>query len=74
MDAVVPAAQLSPLRATYCGMEYGPMLRAGRSTVGFFRDLAPLMAREHDIRYPTELERLMTERLDGLATSAPPTM
>ncbi len=72
VDLVVPAERLSPLRATYCGLEYGPMLGAGRSTVGVFREIAPLMAQAHGIRYPVELERLMTERLDGLATSAPP--
>lgn len=71
VDLTVPAGQLAPLQATYCPLEYGPMLQAGRVIVRVFRDLAPALARSHGIRYPAELERLMIERLDQLDTRGP---
>jgi hypothetical protein len=47
-------------------MEPGPMLQAGRAILRFYQDVAPPLARTHGITYPTELERVMVERLERL--------
>ena len=69
VDAALPAERLAPLRATYCPLEYGPMLQAGRGILGVYREVAPALAAGHGIRYPVELERLMTARLDHLGAA-----
>jgi predicted nucleotidyltransferase len=72
VDKAVPANRLSPLHATFVPMEQGPMLEAARAIVGFYRDLAPAMARTHGLSYPAELERLILARMDDLGTAAAP--
>ena len=43
------------------------MLEAGLDILGFYRERAPRVAREHGVTYPAELERLMSGRLEELA-------
>lgn len=66
VEQALPVEQLSPLQATYCPLEHGAMLQAGRTIVRFYRDLAPLLARTHGIAYPDALERVMIDRLEQL--------
>ena len=66
VELVVPAEQMAPLAATCCPLAYGPMLAAGRTLLQVFRDVAPALAREHGMRYPTELDRLLSDRLTRL--------
>jgi predicted nucleotidyltransferase len=66
LDQAISTTALSGLEATFCPMERGAMLRAGRDIVGFYRGIAPRVARAHGLTYPLELERLMSGRLDAL--------
>jgi len=66
VDLVVPAERLAPLQDTFCPLAYAPMLQAGRVILHVFQDLAPALARRHNIPYPAELERLIVDRLDQL--------
>jgi hypothetical protein len=66
VEQVLPAEQLSPLAATYCPLERGAMLQAGRIVVRFYQQLVPLLAQTHDIPYPAGLERVMVARLELL--------
>jgi predicted nucleotidyltransferase len=57
---------LAPLRATYGPLEPVAMLRAARVIVQYFRELAMPLAQAHGIAYPFELDRMMSERLEGV--------
>jgi predicted nucleotidyltransferase len=63
---VLPAEQLAPLAATYCALERGAMLQAGRALVRHYQELAPQLAQTHGIPYPAGLERVMMARLEQL--------
>lgn len=67
IEQAVPIERLSPLRTTYCPMEYGAMLRAASVIVHFYLDVAPTLARAHGIPYPVALERLLLDQLEGLS-------
>jgi len=66
IEKVMTVETLSPLRETFCPMERDAMLRAGPLLVRYFKNLAEPLANEHGIRYPKELELLMTNRLQNL--------
>jgi hypothetical protein len=66
IDPRVSPDALAPLRSTFPPMRDQEVLGAARDVVGFFRDLAPIVAREHGSTYPAELAELMTERLGSL--------
>lgn len=66
VDLAVPAKRLVPLQGTCCPLAYESMLQAGRVILHVYLDVAPALARQHNIRYPAELERLMVDRLDQL--------
>jgi predicted nucleotidyltransferase len=67
LEKVLPIAQLVALEATFCPMEREAMLQAGRVIVGFFCEVAPILAKVHGITYPAELERVMVSRLEALS-------
>ena len=43
------------------------MLQAALEIIRFYRELALLLAQTHDIPYPTDLDRVMSERLEKLS-------
>lgn len=67
VEQALPVEHLSSLQATCCPLEPGTMLQAALVIVRYYRDLAPLLARTHDITYPADLERVMSERLEKLS-------
>jgi predicted nucleotidyltransferase len=63
VEQAVPVELLAPLQSTFCPMERGVMLQAALVIVRFYQELAPSLAREHGILYPSELDRMLSERL-----------
>jgi predicted nucleotidyltransferase len=63
IEKAMPVEMLSPLQESLCPMERESMLRAGFLLAKYFKEVAEPLATEHDIRYPTELEALMIDRL-----------
>ena len=63
----LPLEQLAPLEPTVVPLELKAILSAGRTTIEFYRDIAPPLATEHGLAYPVALERLMLDRLDHVA-------
>jgi predicted nucleotidyltransferase len=66
IEQAMPIEQLSSLQPTYCAMEYEPMLQAGRILCDFYRDLAPSLAKAHNLKYQGELEQMLMGQLDEL--------
>lgn len=66
IEQVLPSEQLALLQATFCPMEREALLRAALIIVHFYRELAPSLAQAHGIPYPSELARVMYERLERL--------
>jgi predicted nucleotidyltransferase len=66
VDLWLPVEHLSPLKATCCSLESGAILQAVFSIVKYYREVATLLCRTHDIAYPTVLDRVMSERLEKL--------
>jgi hypothetical protein len=64
VEQAIPVEQLSSLQGTFCSMEPDAMLQAALVIVHFYQELAPLLARTHDISYPAALAPLMSERLE----------
>jgi predicted nucleotidyltransferase len=64
VEQALPVATLSALEASLSSLDRGALLQAARVLVGFYRTLAPGLAREHGLVYPAELERLLLERLE----------
>lgn len=70
LDQTIATTPLSPLLTTFCPMEKSAMLRAVGEIVNVYRQRAPVVASVYGLTYPTELERLMCNRLDKLAPDA----
>jgi predicted nucleotidyltransferase len=66
IENAMPVEQLSALRETFCPMEKGAMLNVVMVIVHFYQELAPSLARQHEIDYPQVLERVMMDRLKAL--------
>jgi hypothetical protein len=62
----VAAEHLAALEKTVSAREHGAMLRAAQAIVSLYRELAHSLAELHGIPYPTELDRIMSERLAKL--------
>src|ERR1700730_9851123 len=58
--------RLSPLQDTFCPLEQSAMLQAALVIVRFYQELAPPLAQAHGITYPTDLERVIYNRLEQL--------
>ncbi len=63
IEAVVPPAELAPLRATFCPQEPAAMMAAVQVMIDFYRDVARPLAEANDLAYPADLERIMLARL-----------
>jgi predicted nucleotidyltransferase len=66
VDLALPIEQLSSLQATFCPLEESAILRAATVILRFYREPATDLTRIHDLPYPAELERVMSERLEKL--------
>jgi predicted nucleotidyltransferase len=66
VEQAVPVEQIAPLQASFCLMERDAMLQAARTIVRFYQELAPPMAQAHGLLYPTDLARVMSDRLELL--------
>lgn len=66
VEQAIPVEQLSSLQATFCPQEEGAMLQSVLVIIRFYQELAPLLAQAHGITYPTDLERVMVDRLQRL--------
>lgn len=66
LDRTMPIDALSPLETTFAPLERADLLHAARTIVRFFRARASRVAETHGQRYPVELDRLTSARLDRL--------
>ena len=67
VEEAVSAELLRDLRATVTELEREPMLDAALALTRFYRELAPGLAAAHGIAYPTELDDLVSARLQALS-------
>jgi hypothetical protein len=66
VEQVVPVGELAPLETTFNSVDAGSLLPSALQTVAFYRQLAPRLAAEHSLSYPSDLERVMLDRLERL--------
>jgi predicted nucleotidyltransferase len=66
IEQVMPIEQLSPLQTTYCAMEYEPMLQAAHVICRFYQEVAPNLAKAHNLAYQTNLEQMMVRQMKEL--------
>jgi predicted nucleotidyltransferase len=69
VEQAVPVKQLAPLKPSICQMERDAMLQAALTIVHFYQELAPQLAQAHGIPYPTDLARVMSDRLELLCNA-----
>jgi predicted nucleotidyltransferase len=67
IEKAVPLEQLAPLQTTFCPLERDPMLQAVTNIVRFYQQIAPPLARAHQLAYPERLSHLMSDRLAKLS-------
>jgi hypothetical protein len=66
LEQAIPVEQLAALRLTFCPLEREVILQAALLIVGFFCEVAPMLAEKYGIPYPVNLERVMVGRLEKL--------
>lgn len=66
IEQAMPIELLSSLKTTYCVMEYEPMLQAGHIICDFYRDIAPSLAKAHNLTYQNGLENMLMSQLEEL--------
>jgi predicted nucleotidyltransferase len=66
VEQALPVEHFAALQVICCPLEPGAMLQAALVIVGFYQELAPLLARTHGIAYPAALARVMSNRLEQL--------
>ncbi len=69
VEQTLPVEQLAPLQASFCLMERDAMLQAALTIVRFYQDLAPQLTQAHGIPYPSDLARVMSDRLELLCNT-----
>jgi predicted nucleotidyltransferase len=67
VEQVVPNGRLVPLQETCCPLEHERMLQAARVIVRYYETLALPLAHVHGLVYPTELARVVTDRLERMS-------
>ena len=65
----LPSARLEPLRATYCPVQFGPLLDASFVLLAFYKALAVPLAEKHGFVYASGLESVYRTRLERLRRS-----
>lgn len=63
IEKVLPVEALAPLQSTFCPMEKEALIKAGWMLVDFYKQIAIPLAHSHDIPYPEQLERVLTQKL-----------
>lgn len=66
IEHAMPIEQLSPLQITYCAMEYESMLQAAHVICRFYQEVAPNLAKAHNLTYQSDLEQMMMGQLKEL--------
>jgi len=66
VDGTLEPDRLAALQATAASLDLGPMRDAGLALIDLYREVASTLAARHGIEYPTELDRLLSDRLRGL--------
>jgi predicted nucleotidyltransferase len=66
VEQALPVEHLSPLQTTYCSMEYESMLQAGLVICRFYQEVAPKLAKAHNLTYQTDLEQMLMGQLKEL--------
>jgi predicted nucleotidyltransferase len=66
LEKAVLLEQLKLLQRTFCPMERGQLLQAGRIIVRVYQELAASLAQTYSLAYPQELAHLMLARLAQL--------
>jgi predicted nucleotidyltransferase len=66
LDAALSTELLEDVRRTIVPIELSALSRAGRDLVAFFGRHGRGAAATYDLEYPTELEQVISSRLDGL--------
>jgi hypothetical protein len=66
VEKALPVEQLSTLQTTYGPMEYASMLQAGLVICRFYQEVAPTLAKAHDLTYQTGLEQILMGQLKEL--------
>jgi len=69
IERSLPVEKLSPLRDTFCPMEYDAILQAAFIICQFYLDIAPRLAKEHSLQYQSELEKMLVGQLRDLDQS-----
>ncbi len=69
VEQILSAEQLAPLKESICLMERDAMLQAALIIVRYYQELAPSLAQAHGIPYPTDLARVMSDRLEQLSNT-----
>jgi hypothetical protein len=64
VEQVLKGEQLASLEATCCPLERSAMLQAALVIARFYQELAVPLAQRYAIAYPTDLERMMSARLE----------
>lgn len=65
---MAPKERLADLEATFCPPQREALLRAARTIIACYREVAPPLAQAHGIVYPAALEQIICARLDALET------
>jgi hypothetical protein len=66
VEQALPIEELLPLQTTFCSMKYEAMLQAALVICRFYQDVAPNLAKAHNITYQADLERMMISQLGEL--------
>jgi len=69
IDAETSTVALEPVRSTFAPMEPEALTRAGSELVAFFGARGRPLADAYGLDYPSELERVMSRRLEALASA-----
>jgi len=66
VELYLPIEWLSPLQTTFCPLESDAILQSALVIIRFYREYAHFLAQTHDMTYPADLDRVMSERLEKL--------
>jgi predicted nucleotidyltransferase len=66
VEQALHVEQLEPLKTTCCPLERSEMLQAALVIVSFYRELAVPLAQTYGITYLTDLDRVMSDRLETI--------
>ena len=66
IEQAMPVEQLSPLQTTCCPMEYEQLLQAAGVVCRFYQEVAPGLAKAHNLTYQGRLEQMMMRQMKEL--------